>query len=110
MFRPSVAVTGEMYGRAGSLTASTHPAASRGCNRALPASSLAGAVGIPTLAPYAAGKGGINQLVRTLAQGGKRPFAAQERRSDHLRAFHRQSWCEPRGDGGTGPRAAEPPT
>lgn len=30
-------------------------------------SSIAGAVGIPTLAPYAAGKGGINQLVRTLA-------------------------------------------
>lgn len=30
-------------------------------------SSIAGAVGIPTLAPYAASKGGINQLVRTLA-------------------------------------------
>lgn len=30
-------------------------------------SSIAGLVGIPTLAPYAASKGGINQLVRTLA-------------------------------------------
>ena len=30
-------------------------------------SSIAGHVGIPTLAPYAASKGGINQLVRTLA-------------------------------------------
>ncbi len=30
-------------------------------------SSIAGSVGIPTLAPYAASKGGINQLVRTLA-------------------------------------------
>lgn len=30
-------------------------------------SSIAGQVGIPTLAPYAASKGGINQLVRTLA-------------------------------------------
>lgn len=30
-------------------------------------SSIAGAVGIPTLAPYAASKGGLNQLVRTLA-------------------------------------------
>lgn len=30
-------------------------------------SSLAGSIGIPTLAPYAASKGGINQLVRTLA-------------------------------------------
>lgn len=30
-------------------------------------SSIAGAVGIPTLAPYAASKGGVNQLVRTLA-------------------------------------------
>ncbi len=30
-------------------------------------SSIAGTVGIPTLAPYAASKGGINQLVRTLA-------------------------------------------
>jgi NAD(P)-dependent dehydrogenase (short-subunit alcohol dehydrogenase family) len=30
-------------------------------------SSVAGQVGIPTLAPYAASKGGINQLVRTLA-------------------------------------------
>lgn len=29
-------------------------------------SSIAGSVGIPTLAPYAASKGGINQLVRTL--------------------------------------------
>ena len=30
-------------------------------------SSIAGTTGIPTLAPYAASKGGINQLVRTLA-------------------------------------------
>jgi NAD(P)-dependent dehydrogenase (short-subunit alcohol dehydrogenase family) len=30
-------------------------------------SSIAGSVGIPTLAPYAASKGAINQLVRTLA-------------------------------------------
>ncbi|MFD7159270.1 SDR family NAD(P)-dependent oxidoreductase [Kribbella sp. NPDC059898] len=30
-------------------------------------SSIAGQVGIPALAPYAASKGGINQLVRTLA-------------------------------------------
>jgi NAD(P)-dependent dehydrogenase (short-subunit alcohol dehydrogenase family) len=30
-------------------------------------SSIAGSVGIPTLAPYAASKGGSNQLVRTLA-------------------------------------------
>ncbi|GIJ50687.1 oxidoreductase [Virgisporangium aliadipatigenens] len=30
-------------------------------------SSIAGQVGIPTLAPYAASKGGVNQLVRTLA-------------------------------------------
>lgn len=30
-------------------------------------SSIAGTIGIPTLAPYAASKGGINQLVRTLA-------------------------------------------
>jgi NAD(P)-dependent dehydrogenase (short-subunit alcohol dehydrogenase family) len=30
-------------------------------------SSIVGAVGIPLLAPYAASKGGINQLVRTLA-------------------------------------------
>jgi len=30
-------------------------------------SSIAGLVGIPTLAPYAASKGGVNQLVRTLA-------------------------------------------
>ncbi|GAB2679333.1 SDR family NAD(P)-dependent oxidoreductase [Kribbella swartbergensis] len=30
-------------------------------------SSIAGSVGIPSLAPYAASKGGINQLVRTLA-------------------------------------------
>jgi NAD(P)-dependent dehydrogenase (short-subunit alcohol dehydrogenase family) len=30
-------------------------------------SSIAGTVGIPTLAPYAASKGGLNQLVRTLA-------------------------------------------
>jgi NAD(P)-dependent dehydrogenase (short-subunit alcohol dehydrogenase family) len=30
-------------------------------------SSVAGSVGIPTLAPYAASKGGIDQLVRTLA-------------------------------------------
>ncbi|WP_344239463.1 glucose 1-dehydrogenase [Kribbella hippodromi] len=30
-------------------------------------SSIAGQIGIPTLAPYAASKGGINQLVRTLA-------------------------------------------
>jgi NAD(P)-dependent dehydrogenase (short-subunit alcohol dehydrogenase family) len=30
-------------------------------------SSIAGSVGIPMLAPYAASKGGINQLVRTLA-------------------------------------------
>jgi NAD(P)-dependent dehydrogenase (short-subunit alcohol dehydrogenase family) len=30
-------------------------------------SSIAGHVGIPTLAPYAASKGGMNQLVRTLA-------------------------------------------
>ncbi len=30
-------------------------------------SSIAGSVGIPTLAPYASSKGGINQLVRTLA-------------------------------------------
>jgi NAD(P)-dependent dehydrogenase (short-subunit alcohol dehydrogenase family) len=30
-------------------------------------SSIAGQVGIPTLTPYAASKGGINQLVRTLA-------------------------------------------
>ncbi|MBN5182470.1 SDR family oxidoreductase [Serratia marcescens] len=30
-------------------------------------SSIAGSVGIPTLAPYAASKGGINQLVKTLA-------------------------------------------
>jgi NAD(P)-dependent dehydrogenase (short-subunit alcohol dehydrogenase family) len=30
-------------------------------------SSIAGSVGIPTLAPYAASKGGLNQLVRTLA-------------------------------------------
>ena len=30
-------------------------------------SSIAGTAGIPTLAPYAASKGGINQLVRTLA-------------------------------------------
>lgn len=30
-------------------------------------SSIAGQVGIPTLAPYAASKGAINQLVRTLA-------------------------------------------
>jgi NAD(P)-dependent dehydrogenase (short-subunit alcohol dehydrogenase family) len=30
-------------------------------------SSIAGSVGIPTLAPYAASKGGINQLVRALA-------------------------------------------
>lgn len=30
-------------------------------------SSIAGSVGVPTLAPYAASKGGINQLVRTLA-------------------------------------------
>ncbi len=30
-------------------------------------SSIAGSVGIPTLAPYAASKGGIKQLVRTLA-------------------------------------------
>lgn len=30
-------------------------------------SSIAGSVGIPMLAPYAASKGGVNQLVRTLA-------------------------------------------
>lgn len=30
-------------------------------------SSIAGHVGVPTLAPYAASKGGVNQLVRTLA-------------------------------------------
>ncbi|MFJ4286880.1 SDR family NAD(P)-dependent oxidoreductase [Paenarthrobacter nicotinovorans] len=30
-------------------------------------SSVAGSVGIPTLAPYAASKGGVNQMVRTLA-------------------------------------------
>lgn len=30
-------------------------------------SSIAGSVGIPTLAPYAASKGGVNQMVRTLA-------------------------------------------
>lgn len=30
-------------------------------------SSIAGSVGVPTLAPYSASKGGINQLVRTLA-------------------------------------------
>ena len=30
-------------------------------------SSIAGLVGVPTLAPYAASKGGVNQLVRTLA-------------------------------------------
>lgn len=30
-------------------------------------SSIAGSAGIPTLAPYAASKGGVNQLVRTLA-------------------------------------------
>jgi NAD(P)-dependent dehydrogenase (short-subunit alcohol dehydrogenase family) len=30
-------------------------------------SSIAGQVGVPTLAPYAASKGGVNQLVRTLA-------------------------------------------
>ena len=30
-------------------------------------SSVAGHVGVPTLAPYAASKGGVNQLVRTLA-------------------------------------------
>lgn len=30
-------------------------------------SSLGGSVGIATLAPYAASKGGVNQLVRTLA-------------------------------------------
>jgi NAD(P)-dependent dehydrogenase (short-subunit alcohol dehydrogenase family) len=30
-------------------------------------SSIAGQVGIPSLAPYAASKGGVNQLVRTLA-------------------------------------------
>lgn len=30
-------------------------------------SSIAGSVGIPTLTPYAASKGGVNQLVRTLA-------------------------------------------
>lgn len=30
-------------------------------------SSIAGSTGIPTLAPYAASKGGVNQLVRTLA-------------------------------------------
>jgi NAD(P)-dependent dehydrogenase (short-subunit alcohol dehydrogenase family) len=30
-------------------------------------SSVAGSVGIPTLAPYAASKGGVNQLTRTLA-------------------------------------------
>lgn len=30
-------------------------------------SSIAGQVGIPTLTPYAASKGGVNQLVRTLA-------------------------------------------
>ncbi|WP_262300078.1 SDR family NAD(P)-dependent oxidoreductase [Microvirga sesbaniae] len=30
-------------------------------------SSIAGSVGAPTLAPYVASKGGINQLVRTLA-------------------------------------------
>jgi len=30
-------------------------------------SSIAGSVGVPTLAPYAASKGGVNQLVKTLA-------------------------------------------
>ncbi len=30
-------------------------------------SSIAGSVGVPALAPYAASKGGVNQLVRTLA-------------------------------------------
>lgn len=30
-------------------------------------SSIAGSIGVPTLAPYAASKGGVNQLVRTLA-------------------------------------------
>ncbi len=30
-------------------------------------SSIAGSVGIPTLTPYAASKGGVNQMVRTLA-------------------------------------------
>ncbi len=30
-------------------------------------SSVAGALGIPTLAPYAASKGGVNQLIRTMA-------------------------------------------
>lgn len=30
-------------------------------------SSIAGSVGVPSLAPYAASKGGLNQLVRTLA-------------------------------------------
>lgn len=30
-------------------------------------SSIAGSVGVPSLAPYAASKGGVNQLVRTLA-------------------------------------------
>jgi len=30
-------------------------------------SSIAGSIGIPSLAPYAASEGGLNQLVRTLA-------------------------------------------
>lgn len=30
-------------------------------------SSIAGQVGVPTLAPYVASKGGVNQLVRYIA-------------------------------------------
>ncbi|WP_232432347.1 SDR family NAD(P)-dependent oxidoreductase [Chamaesiphon minutus] len=38
-----------------------------GCGSIIMTSSIAGSAGIPGLAPYAASKGGINQLVRTMA-------------------------------------------
>ncbi|NHC35898.1 SDR family NAD(P)-dependent oxidoreductase [Scytonema millei] len=39
----------------------------RGAGSIIMTSSIAGAVGIPGLVPYAASKGGINQMVRTMA-------------------------------------------
>nr|WP_317110734.1 SDR family NAD(P)-dependent oxidoreductase [Chroococcidiopsis sp. SAG 2025] len=39
----------------------------RGTGSIIMTSSIAGAVGIPGLVPYAASKGGINQMVRTMA-------------------------------------------
>ncbi|WP_033341926.1 SDR family NAD(P)-dependent oxidoreductase [Catenuloplanes japonicus] len=47
--------------------AARHWIAQGGAGSVTMTSSIAGSIGIPTLAPYAASKGGINQLARTLA-------------------------------------------